>query len=78
MGYAAVGTTMFIAGRKGVPNADLWKGHGAALILQGAGLFVLDGVAYLASRQRLGALVDLVDATALTVTASGVGIVVGL
>ncbi|OZC04685.1 hypothetical protein BSZ36_10195 [Rubricoccus marinus] len=77
VGYAAVGTTMYVAGRRGAPNADLWKGHGAALILQGAGLFVLDGIAYLASRQRLGGLVELVDATALTVTASGVGVTVG-
>lgn len=78
VGYAAVGTTMMIAGARGAPNPDAWRGHGAALILQGAGLFVLDGIAYLASRQRLGVLVDLVDSASLTVSASGVRLVVGL
>ncbi|MEL6616225.1 MAG: hypothetical protein AAFQ43_10830 [Bacteroidota bacterium] len=78
VGYAAVGTTMMIAGSRGASNPDAWRGHGAALILQGAGLFVLDGIAYLASRQRLGALVDLADSASLTATASGVRLVVGL
>ena len=78
VGYAAVGTTLLVVAGKGVSNPSAWRGHGAALILQGAGLFVLDGIAYLAGRQRLGALVDLVDGASLTVGASGVGLTVGL
>ncbi|WP_228702755.1 DUF6992 family protein [Salisaeta longa] len=54
--YSAVGTTMLIAGSRGVRNAAAWRGHGTALIVQGAGLFVLDGLALWASRGRLDRL----------------------
>ena len=77
-GYAAVGTTMMIAASRDVPSADLWRGHGAALILQGAGLFVLDGIAYLGSRARLGALTDLAHSATLTAGAEGVRLTIGL
>ena len=54
--YSAVGGTMLGAGYQGVSNADRWRGFGTALILQGAGLLVLDGIAFFASRTRLGDL----------------------
>ncbi len=72
VGYAAVGGTLLAVAGRGVPNPAAWRGHGAALVLQGAGLFVLDGVAVLATRGRLGALVDL--ASRATVSASGTGV----
>jgi hypothetical protein len=54
--YAAVGGTMLGAGYRGVSNAGRWRGFGTALVLQGAGLLVLDGIAFLASRTRLASL----------------------
>ena len=78
VGYAAVGTTLLAVAGRGVPNPSAWRGHGAALVLQGAGLLVLDGIAYLAGRQRLGALVEIVDGAALSAGASGVRLTIGL
>jgi hypothetical protein len=47
---------MLGAGYRGVSNAGRWRGFGVALIVQGAGLLVLDGIAFLGSRTRLGNL----------------------
>ena len=58
VGYAAVGGALLAAGRRSVDHAARWRGFGTSLILQGAGLLVLDGIAFLASRARLGTLVD--------------------
>jgi len=55
--YSAVGGTMLGAGYRDVSNAGRWRGFGTALILQGAGLLVLDGIAFLASRTRLANLI---------------------
>lgn len=57
--YAGVGTAMVVAGYRDVRSARSWRGHGTALVIQGAGLFVLDGVALLASRTRLADLLRL-------------------
>jgi len=68
--YAGVGGTMLAAGYRDVSNAAEWRGFGTSLILQGAGLLVLDGVAFFASRARLGDLVGLagdLSATALPI-----------
>ena len=51
--YAAVGAAMVVAGYRDVRSAASWRGHGLALILQGAGLLVLDGISLVASRLRL-------------------------
>lgn len=56
VGYSAVGATMLGAGYWGVSNAGRWRGFGTSLILQGAGLLVLDGIAFVASRTRLTSL----------------------
>ena len=77
VGYAAVGTTLWAVSGRGVSNPAAWRGHGIALIVQGAGLFVLDTVAYLGTRTRLGDLVDL-GAASLTAGPGGVTLVVGL
>jgi sulfite exporter TauE/SafE len=56
--YSAVGATMLGASRYGVENVGRWRGFGTALILQGVGLLVLDGIAFWASRGRLSSLLD--------------------
>ncbi|WP_420456989.1 DUF6992 family protein [Rubrivirga sp.] len=78
VGYAAVGGTLLAVAGRGVSTPAAWRGHGAALVLQGAGLFVLDGVAYLATRGRLGALVEVASRSTLSATATGVTLVVPL
>ena len=52
VGYMGVGAALWAAGRHGVRSAASWRGHGRAVVLQGLGLFVLDGIALLASRSR--------------------------
>ena len=53
VGYASVGTAMVVASAYDVDDAAAWRGHGSALILQGAGLLVLDAIAWLGSRGRI-------------------------
>lgn len=66
--YAGVGTTMLIAGNRDVRAAGEWRGFGTSLILQGAGLLALDGIAFVASRARLGDLLGVTGhLSALTV-----------
>jgi len=57
--YSGVGAAMVAASYQGVDHARAWRGHGSALILQGAGLFVLDGIAFLAARSRLADLIGV-------------------
>jgi hypothetical protein len=57
--YTAVGVTMVVASYRDVASARGWRGHGSAVVVQGLGLFVLDGVALLAARGRLAALLDV-------------------
>lgn len=56
--YSAVGATMLGAGYQDVAHAARWRGFGTSLILQGAGLLVLDGLAFFASRARLASLLE--------------------
>lgn len=51
--YSGVGAAMVVASYQGVDAARSWRGHGSALIVQGAGLLVLDGIAFFAARARL-------------------------
>ncbi len=78
VGYMAVGGTLLAVAGRGVPTPDAWRGHGAALVLQGAGLLVLDAVAYLGTRERLGSLVEIASRAELGASAAGVRLVVGL
>ena len=57
--YSGVGAAMVAASYQSVDHARTWRGHGSALILQGAGLFVLDGIAFLAARSRLADLIGM-------------------
>jgi hypothetical protein len=58
VGYSAVGATMLGASYYGIDNVGRWRGFGTSLILQGVGLLVLDGIAFLASRGRLSSLLE--------------------
>lgn len=58
-GYMAVGTAMLIAADRGVDSADHWRGHGAAVVIQGAALMAFELAAWYGSRRRLGQLIDL-------------------
>ena len=78
VGYAAVGATLWAVSGRGVSNPAAWRGHGIALVVQGAGLFVLDAVAYVGTRARLGALVDLATSASVAVGPDGAVLVVGL
>lgn len=78
VGYAAVGATLWAASVRGVANPEAWRGHGQALVVQGLGLLVLDGVALLGTRARLSALVDLATAASVTASADGLALVVPL
>ncbi len=70
-GYAAVGATLWIVASRGVANPAAWRGHGQAVLLQGAVLFALDALVLAGSQERLGALIET---AALVPTADGVAL----
>ncbi|PSQ97995.1 MAG: hypothetical protein BRD55_00590 [Bacteroidetes bacterium SW_9_63_38] len=72
--YSAVGGTMLAAGYRDVSKAARWRGFGSALVLQGAGLLVLDGIAFFASRTRLDTLLDPATAVTLQPLPTGVAL----
>lgn len=78
VGYSAIGGTMLGAGYRDVTNAKRWRGFGTALLLQGAGLLVLDGIAFWASRTRLDALLEAGTAVSLQPTPTGLTLTVSL
>ena len=78
VGYMAVGGTLLAVAGRGVPTPDAWRGHGAALVVQGLALLVLDGIAYATTRGRTSALVDLAGRAEVGVVGAGVGVVIGL
>ena len=77
-GYMAVGATLWIVASKGVSNPARWRGHGQAVLLQGAVLLALDAVVLTGSQARLGALTDLAQTAALVPTGTGLALVIGL
>lgn len=54
VGYMMVGGALVVASGRGLERGDEVRGHAWAVVLQGLGLFVLDGVAWLAHRERMG------------------------
>ncbi len=58
-GYIAVGTALNLASRHGLRSGDAVRGHANAVIVQGLGLMVLDGLAWASSRGRLERLREL-------------------
>ncbi|MEM0963056.1 MAG: hypothetical protein AAGK21_11045 [Bacteroidota bacterium] len=78
VGYMAVGGTLLAVAGRGVSNPPAWRGHGAALVVQGLGLLVLDGIAYLGTRARLDALVDAASGAQVMASADGLRLVIPL
>lgn len=77
--YMGVGGTMLAAGYRNVGHAPEWRGAGTALLIQGAGLLALDGVAFIASRSRLGELIQTATgAVSLHIGPSRVALAIGL
>jgi hypothetical protein len=72
--YAGVGTAMVVAGYRDVRSARSWRGHGTALILQGVGLLVLDGISLVASRSRLVDLLRVPGDIAAFAAPGGIGL----
>lgn len=77
VGYMAVGGALIAAADRGLRSGPSVKGHGAAVVLQGAGLMVLDGLAWAASSGRLGELRGLVEALEVRVGSVGGSVGVG-
>lgn len=53
VGYIMTGTALRIASNRGLSSGDAVRGHADAVIVQGIGLLVLDGLAWLSSSARL-------------------------
>ena len=69
---------MLAAGYRDVSNAAAWRGYGSALILQGAGLLALDGIAFLASRARLNQLLEATEQVSAHIGPTGVALTIPL
>lgn len=62
VGYMmAGGALLWAGGQEGVSRGEELRGHAAAVIVQGLGLFVLDGVAWLGHRERMRGFAELLD-----------------
>lgn len=61
VGYAMTGAGLWVASGRGLRNGDEVRGHAQAVIVQGLGLFVLDGVAWLGHRERMSTLREWFD-----------------
>lgn len=59
--YIAVGTTLVIASYHGLDNPREWRGHGAAVIVQGAALLSLETIEWIRSRKRLRQLLPAIS-----------------
>ncbi len=77
-GYMAVGATLWIVAARGVQNSDAWRGHGRAVVLQGAALLALDAVVVAGSSGRFEALARLAGDVALVPAAHGITLIVGV
>jgi hypothetical protein len=60
-GYMMTGAALVMASHRGLERGDEVRGHATAVILQGLGLLVLDGVAWWESRDRLQETRSLLD-----------------
>ena len=76
--YTGVGAALLAAGYRDVQSAASWRGHGAALIVQGLGLLALDGIALWGARSRLTELVDGVGQATLSMGPTGARLVLSL
>lgn len=59
VGYIGLGATLWFAASRGADGADELRGHGQAIMVQGAALLSFEVLAWLSSRRRLGRLLEL-------------------
>ncbi len=71
VGYAMTGAGLWVASGRGLRNGDEGRGHAQAVIVQGLGLFVLDGVAWLGHRERMRTLREWFDGAEAAVSPGG-------
>jgi hypothetical protein len=76
--YSAVGTTLLLVSYRGVDSARSLRGHGSSLIMQGAGLIVLDTIAFLGSRTRLAGLLDMAGTVSARALPTGIAVSIAL
>jgi hypothetical protein len=74
VGYMAVGAALVAASHRGVRHPQAWRGHGWAVVVQGAALFALDGVVLLASRARIAGLLGVPGDLSALSSPGGLGI----
>lgn len=60
-GYVMAGGALVWASGRDMDRADEIRGHASAVMVQGLGLFVLDGIAWLGHRQRMEGFAELLD-----------------
>lgn len=75
VGYMMVGGALIVASERGLNRGEEVRGHAWAVVVQGLGLFVLDGVAWLGHRERMqgfGELLDRAEVAAVPVKGGGV------
>lgn len=72
-GYAMGGGALSWAAANGASGGDALQGHARAVILQGAGLFALDALAWVGHRERMGAFSRLIEGAHLRLGPGGGG-----
>ncbi len=72
-GYAMAGGALSWAAANGASGGDALQGHARAVILQGAGLFALDALAWVGHRERMGAFSRLLEGAHLRLGPGGGG-----
>lgn len=77
VGYMAVGTALMVAANHGLRGGAAVRGHGGAVVVQGLGLLVLDGIAWAGSRGRLDRLHEMVGGLQPGPDAGSVSLVLG-
>lgn len=76
--YVASGFYLKERSKNTVKNAQKFKGYGESIIVQGAALFVLDGVMFALHNNNSKKLHKLMDKTQVGITGNGIGVIVKL
>lgn len=76
--YIASGFYLKERSKNTVKNAQKFKGYGESIILQGAALFVLDGVMFALHNNNSKKLHRLMEKTQVGITGNGIGVLVRL
>lgn len=68
LGYMMVGSALVVVSERGLNRGEEVKGHAWAVVVQGLGLFILDGVAWLGHRERMAEFGELLDRAEVAVS----------